>query len=78
MVKQKTKKEADLLQQIADLEQDNAHMIDKLATMPGIKKCNLRNKMLMAILPQVRIDYAKSDAQRALKAVDEIMEVWGM
>jgi hypothetical protein len=35
-----------------------------------------RTEMLMAMIPQVRVDYARSDAQRAIKAVDDIMEVW--
>jgi len=38
----------------------------------------LRTTMLMAMLPQVRVAYAKTDAQNAEKAVDEIIKVWGL
>jgi len=39
---------------------------------------SLRTQMLIAMLPQVRLDHAKCDAQRVEKAVDEAMEVWGL
>ena len=48
------------------------------AKKPDTKKESIREQMLIALLPQVRIDYARSDAQKAADAVDEIMEVWGI
>lgn len=39
---------------------------------------SLRTTMLLAMLPQVRIEHAHHDAQRADKAVDDIMKAWGL
>ena len=39
---------------------------------------DLRTTMLMALVPNISLEYPRDGAQKANKAVDIIMEVWGM
>jgi hypothetical protein len=58
--------------QSEDLDDLNLDTLDPTAAQP------LRTTMLMAMLPQVRIDYPRPDAQKAAESVNVIMEVWGL
>ena len=37
-----------------------------------------RTALLLALAPQINLPHARSEAQRLLVAVDEIMQVWGI
>lgn len=45
------------------------------ATIEGV---SIKHQMLIAILPQVSVSYPHSSAQKALEAVEVIMQAWGM
>jgi hypothetical protein len=51
---------------------------NSFTALESIATQSLRTTMLMAMLPQVRLDYAHSDAQKAVREVNVIMEVWGI
>ena len=67
------------LSNVIDVQSKDLDELSRATLVEGValESPSLRTTMLMAMLPQVRIDYPRPDAQKAAESVDVIMEVWG-
>ena len=75
---------------IADLAHENGELKTKIAeleyeaTIQGGVDIEIdpiettRTALLLALAPQINLPHARSEAQRLLVAVDDIMQVWGI
>jgi predicted nuclease with TOPRIM domain len=63
------------------LEQENDHLAEKLdlideSTVNPTE--SIRTQLLLALAPQMDINHARPEAQRVMKAADEVLKVWGI
>ena len=68
------------LSNVIDVQSKDLDELSRATLVEGValQSPSLRTTMLMAMLPQVRIDYPRPDAQKAAESVGIIMEVWGL
>jgi len=52
--------------------------IERLSSSASAQIDTTRTALLLALAPQINLPHARSEAQRLLVAVDDIMEVWGI
>jgi hypothetical protein len=84
IIEQQERDLANLGEEVAHLKLENEKLIEHVETevMKPLESTtpttDLRTTMLMAMLCHVRPIHARPDAQKALEAVDVILDAWGM